>query len=167
MDYIPFTLPIYDRHPAAIANKKPPASVEMTIDQFIKYNTTFKAPERFGNWLKPTGRKRPLTKIKCRPINSSLSWPVFGNHQYFTHSVWVPPQSIKHQGDCNGVITTVENGRRFLPPLFCADCLLTGWEAAFARAERCRREIRFWRGDEYEISIIFVISIRFRPNGNS
>jgi len=48
MDYIPFTLPIYDRQPAAIANIKPPASVEM-IDQFIKYNTTFKAPERFGH----------------------------------------------------------------------------------------------------------------------
>ena len=72
-----------------LANNKP-ATVEMTIDQFIKkYNTTFKAPERFGNWLKPTGGKRALTKINFRLISSSLSGPVFGNHQYFTHSVQV------------------------------------------------------------------------------
>jgi len=38
----------------------------------------------------------------------------------------------------NGVTTPLENGRRFLTPLFYAGCLLTGWEAAFARVERCR-----------------------------
>jgi len=38
----------------------------------------------------------------------------------------------------NGGTTPVENGRRFLTPLVCAGCLLTGWEAAFAWAERCR-----------------------------
>jgi len=32
----------------------------------------------------------------------------------------------------------VDNGRRFLTPLVCAGCLLTGWMAAFTRAERSR-----------------------------
>jgi len=44
---------------------------------------------------------------------------------------------VVRQGDYDGVTTPVENGRRFLTPLW-AGCLLTGWEAAFSRAERCR-----------------------------
>jgi len=38
----------------------------------------------------------------------------------------------------NGVTTPIKNVRRFLTPLVCAGCLLTGWEAAFSRAERGR-----------------------------
>ena len=38
----------------------------------------------------------------------------------------------------NGVITPVENGRRSLTTLVWAGCLLKGWKAAFAQAERCR-----------------------------
>jgi len=47
-------------------------------------------------------------------------------------------REVGGQGDYNGVTTPVENGRRFLTPLACAGCLLTGWEAAFTWAERCR-----------------------------
>jgi len=38
----------------------------------------------------------------------------------------------------NEGIIPVENGKRFLTLLVCACCLLTGWTAAFARAERIR-----------------------------
>jgi len=38
----------------------------------------------------------------------------------------------------SGVTTPIKNGRRFLTPLICVDCLLTGWEAVFSRAERSR-----------------------------
>ena len=34
--------------------------------------------------------------------------------------------------------TLIENRRRFLTPLVCAGCLLTGWETTFARAELFR-----------------------------
>jgi len=38
----------------------------------------------------------------------------------------------------NGGTTPIKNGRRFLTPLVYAGCLLTGLEAAFAKAERSR-----------------------------
>ena len=48
----PFTLPIYDRHPAAIANKKPSASVEMTIDHFYKIKHDFQGTRAVRELIK-------------------------------------------------------------------------------------------------------------------
>ena len=69
-----------------------------------------------------------------------LPWAVMSNKVHILASLLgtFGKKRIRTRWLYNGVITPVENGRRFLTPLVCAGCLLKGWQAAFARAERSR-----------------------------
>jgi len=68
-----------------------------------------------------------LINILMFPTDTSLRWAIHRKATLFR----LPTRWLY-----NGGTTLIEIGRRFLTPLVCAGCLLTGWEAAFARVKR-------------------------------